>query len=160
MIRHGKWWLDPQNVLQEEFLHPREHEKLIFTDLRLRRSLRSRIYRGSLVSSRKVSTHQPVRNEGSFSGPTILQKDLSKQSSPHCHRQHLSGGIHQQTGWHSISRTLCPDVENPNMVQSEQCDTQSTTHPGITQCNSVWSFQEEPDPINRMVPFSTNLQTN
>ena len=32
MIRHGKWWLDPQNVLQGEHLHPKEHEKLIFTD--------------------------------------------------------------------------------------------------------------------------------
>ena len=32
MIRHGEWWLDPKNVLQGEFLHPREHEKLIFTD--------------------------------------------------------------------------------------------------------------------------------
>ena len=32
MIRHGEWWLDPQNVLQREFLHPREHEILIFTD--------------------------------------------------------------------------------------------------------------------------------
>ena len=32
MIRHGEWWLDPQNVLQGEFLHSREHEKLIFTD--------------------------------------------------------------------------------------------------------------------------------
>ena len=32
MIRHREWWLDPKNVLQGEFLHPREHEKLIFTD--------------------------------------------------------------------------------------------------------------------------------
>ena len=32
MIRHGEWWLDPKNVLQGEFFHPREHEKLIFTD--------------------------------------------------------------------------------------------------------------------------------
>ena len=124
------------------------------------RSLRSRLYRGSLVSSRKASTHQPIRNEGGFSDPTILQKDLSKQSSPHCLRQHLSGGIHQQTGWHSIGRTLCPDVENPNMVQSEQCDTQSMTYPGITQRNSGRPLQEEPDPINRVVPLSTNLQTN
>ena len=127
---------------------------------RLGRSLRSRLYRRSLVSSRKASTHQPIRNEGSFSGTTILQKDLSKQSSPHHLRQHLSGGIHQQTGRHSIGRTLCPNVENPNMVQSEQCDTQSTTHPGITQHNSGQPLQEEPDPINRMVPLSTNLQTN
>ena len=32
MIRHGKWWLDPQNMLQGEFLLPREHKILIFTD--------------------------------------------------------------------------------------------------------------------------------
>ena len=32
MIRHGEWWLDPKNVLQGEFLHASEHEKLIFTD--------------------------------------------------------------------------------------------------------------------------------
>ena len=127
---------------------------------RLGRSLRSRLYKGSLVSSRRASTHQPIRNEGVFSGPTILQKDLSKQSSPHRLRQHLSGGIHQQTGRHSIGRTLCPDVEKPNMVQSEQCDTQSMTHPRITQRNSGRPLQEEPDPINRVVPLSTNLQTN
>ena len=27
--QHGEWWLDPQNVMQGEFLNPREHEKLI-----------------------------------------------------------------------------------------------------------------------------------
>ena len=32
IIQHETWWLDPQNVLQGEFLHPREHKKLIFTD--------------------------------------------------------------------------------------------------------------------------------
>ena len=46
------------------------------------------------------------------------------------------------------------------MVQLEQCDTQSMTHPGITQHNSGRPLQEEPDPINRVVPLSTNLQTN
>ena len=32
LIRHGEWWLDPQNVLQGDILHPREHKILIFTD--------------------------------------------------------------------------------------------------------------------------------
>ena len=32
MIQHGEWWLNPHNVLQGEFLHPREHDVLIFTD--------------------------------------------------------------------------------------------------------------------------------
>ena len=32
MIRHEEWWLDPQNVLQGEFLYPKEHKELIFTE--------------------------------------------------------------------------------------------------------------------------------
>ena len=32
MIRHGEWWLNSKNVLQGEHLHPKEHEKLRFTD--------------------------------------------------------------------------------------------------------------------------------
>ena len=90
----------------------------------------------------------------------FLVLQFFKKTCPHRLRQHLSGGIHQQTGRHSIGRTLCPDVEKPNMVQSEQCDTQSMTHPGITQRNSGRPLQEQPDPINRVVPLSTNLQTN
>ena len=32
MKQHGEWWLDPQNALSGEFLHPRDHDVLIFTD--------------------------------------------------------------------------------------------------------------------------------
>ena len=32
MTRQGEWWLNPQNVMQGEHLHPREHDVLIFTD--------------------------------------------------------------------------------------------------------------------------------
>ena len=32
MKQHGDCWLDPHHILQGEFLHPREHNVLIFTD--------------------------------------------------------------------------------------------------------------------------------
>ena len=32
MKQHAKWWLDPQHVISGEFLHPRDHDVLIFTD--------------------------------------------------------------------------------------------------------------------------------
>ena len=32
MKQHAEWWLDPQHVLGGEFLHPRDHDVLIFTD--------------------------------------------------------------------------------------------------------------------------------
>ena len=148
-------------MLQGEFLHPREHEKLIFTDAsNAGWGVHSgQDSTGGLWSHLEKHLHiNLLEMKAVFLALQFFKN--TKQSSPHRLRQHLSGGIHQQTGQHSIGRTLCPNVENPNMVQSEQCDTQSTTHPGITQRNSRRPLQEEPDPINRMVPLSTNLQTN
>ena len=31
MKQHREWWLNPQNILGGEFLHPRDHDVLIFT---------------------------------------------------------------------------------------------------------------------------------
>ena len=46
------------------------------------------------------------------------------------------------------------------MVSPKQCHTQSKTCTGLTQCDSGRPLKEEPDPINRVVPFSTDFQTN
>ena len=126
---------------------------------RLGRSLRSKFYRRALVSFRKAPSHQPIRNEDG-SGSAILQDRLQEQSSPYRLRQHLSGGLYQQTGRHKISRTLCPNVENSHLVSPKQCHTQSKTRTGLIQCDSGRPLKEEPDPINRVVPFSTDFQTN
>ena len=83
---------------------------------RLGRSLRSKLYRRALVSFRKAPSHQPFRDEGGSSGSAILQDKLQEQSSPHRLRQHLGGGLYQQTGWHKVSRTLCSNVNNPHLV--------------------------------------------
>ena len=126
----------------------------------MRRSLRSKFYRRGLVSHREASSHQPIRTEGGSSGSAILPIRLQKQSSPYRLRQHLGGGLHQQTGQHKISRTLCSNGENPHLVSPKQCHTQSKTCTGFTECNSRWPLKEEPDPTNRVVPISTDLQTN
>ena len=157
MLQHGEWWLDPQNVLQGEFLHPREHKKLIFTDA-------SNTGWGTHLdhdSQQDVFglTYQPIGNEGSSSGPAVFQDNLQKQSRFDCLRQHLSGVIHKQTGRHKIHRTLHSNVENPDLVQPQQCQTQSKTCAGVTQCYSRWPLQEESDPTHRVVPISTNLPT-
>ena len=163
MIRHGEWWLDPTNMLQGEFLHPRITRK---TDLyrrlkrRLGRTLRSRVNPRGLVSCRKTPTYQPVRNEGSFPGSTVLQTHLQEQSRPHCLRQHLRGVVHKQTGRYKIRRTLRSYEENPDMVQPQQCHTQSKTCTWVPQCDSGWPLKEESDPKHRMVPVSTSFQTN
>ena len=126
---------------------------------RLGRSLRSKFYRRSLVSHREASSQQPIRTVGGSSGSAFLPNRLQKQSSPYRLRQHLGGGLHQQTGRHKISRTLCSNVENPHLVSPKQCHTRKT-RTGFTQCNSGQPLKEEPYPTNRVVPISTDLQTN
>ena len=127
---------------------------------RMGRSLKSRFYRRALVSTRKTPAHQSFRTEGSFSGSTILQKELQQQLSPHSLRQHLSGVIHQQTGRNKISGPMLTDLENSYLVPQQQGNTQSKARPGLTQCYRGRPLQEEPDPVNRVVPFASNIQEN
>ena len=46
------------------------------------------------------------------------------------------------------------------MVSPKQYHTQSKACTGLTQCDSGRPLKEEPDSINRVVPVSTDLQTN
>ena len=119
-----------------------------------------KFYRRALVSFRKAPSNQPIRNEGGSSGSAIVQGRLQEQSSPYRLRQHLSGGLYQPTGRHKISRTLGSNVENPHLVSPKQSHTQSKTCTGLTQCDSGQPVKEEPDPINRVVSFSIDFQTN
>ena len=161
MIRHRQLWLDPQNVLQGEYLHPREHEKLIFTDAsNALWGAHLDQNRRALVSFRKAPSHHYLRDEGGSSGSAILPDRLQVQSSPHRLRQHLRGGLYQQTGRHKVSRSLCSNVENPHLVSQKHRYTQSKTCSRLTQCDNGHSLKEEPDPINRVVPLFTDLQTN
>ena len=110
---------------------------------RLGRTLRSRVNRRGLVSRRKTSTYQPVRNEGSFPGSAVLQTHLQEQSRT---QTHLRGVLHKQTGRYKIRRTLRSYVENPDMVQPQQCHTQSKTCTWVPQCDSGRPLKEEPNP--------------
>ena len=111
-------------------------------------SLKSRIHRRALVSTQKTS-HQSFRTEVSFSGCTILQKELQQQFSPHSLKQ---------TGQNKISRPMCTDLKNSHLVPQQQGNTQSKAHTGLTKCHREQPLQEEPDPVNRVVPFSSDIQ--
>ena len=49
-------------------------------------------------------------------------------------------------------------IENSDLVQSQQCHTQSETRTRVTQCDSGRPLQEESNPVHRVVPISTDLQ--
>ena len=110
--------------------------------------------------TQKTNPYRCLKCRSGRSGSAILQDRLQEQSTPHRLRQHLSGCLHQQTGQHKISRTLWSNVKNSQMVPSKQCHIHSKTCTRLTQHDGKWSLQEEPDPINRVVPVSTKLQKN
>ena len=153
---HGEWWLDPQSVLQGEYLHPREHEKLIFTD----------------ASNAGWGTHLGQNSSGGLwfllerhlhinlleMKVVLLALQFFKTNQVLIASDNTSVVAYQQTGQHKVSRTL--NVENPHLVSPKQCYTRSKTCTRLTQCNSGRSLKEEPDPKNRVVPSSTDLHTN
>ena len=149
-------------MLQGEFFHPREHKKLIFTDPSNAGwgAHSGQDSTGGLWSHPEKHLHiNPLEIKAVFLALQFFKKTChNNQILIASENTSVVAYINKQ--WDSIGRSLCPNVENPYMVQLEQCDTQSKTHTGITQRNSGWPLQEEPDPINRMVPFSTNLQRN
>ena len=163
MIRHREWWLDPQNVLQGEHLHPKEHEKLIFTDASNAGwgTHSGQNSTGGLWSLSEKHLHINLLDmKAVLLALQFFKTDCRNDQVLIASDNTLSGGLYQQTGRHKISRTLCPNVENSHLVSPKQRHTQSKTCTGLTQCDSGRHLKEEPDPINRVVPFSTNFQTN
>ena len=159
MIRHGEWWLDQQNVLQGEFLHPREHEKLIFTDASNAGwgAHSGQDSTGGLWSHLEKHLHiNLLEMKAVFLALQFFKKTCqNNQVLIASDNTSVVAYINKQGGTRSAE--LCALMWriltwcNQNNV---------TLHPGITQRNSGRPLQEEPDPINRMVPLSTNLQTN
>ena len=65
----------------------------------------------------------------------------------HLQEQHLCGVVHEQIGQYKFCRTLRSNVENPDLVQPQQCHTQSKKHAGVTQRHGRRPLQEESDPM-------------
>ena len=65
---------------------------------RLGRSLRSKVYKRSVVRSGKKATHKCLGIEGGLPGPSRLQGPVPESNSVSCDGQLNSGSLHQQTG--------------------------------------------------------------
>ena len=76
---------------------------------RLGRSLRSKIYQGSVVIPGKKATLKRPRVEGGLTGPLKFQGPVPGPNSSSCNRQLDSGSLHKQTRRNSLSRDVrCP----------------------------------------------------
>ena len=129
IIAHLDWWQNPQNLLKDS-PPPRIQHSSVYRRLkrRLGRSLKSRFYQRTVVRSRKIIAHKRFRTKGSVLGHKTLQASMPKSNRPGCHGQLNGSSLHQQTGRDSLSRDVCPFVENHELVSQQ---------PGVSQQSAI-----------------------
>ena len=127
---------------------------------RLGHSLKRTHCKGVLVSTRKQTAHKLSRVESSSSGTKRVPGPLCKQYSSSGHRQYHSGGIHKQRRGHEVRPSLCPTMENSDLVYQETGDTESPTHPRSAKRGSRQAIQIRTNHSNRVVSPSTGIRRN
>ena len=127
---------------------------------RLGRSLRSKVYKRSVVRSGKKATHKCPGIEGGLPGPSRLQGPVPESNSVSCDGQLNSGSLHQQTGGNSLSRDVRSPVENHYLVPSLPHNIESQAHSRVSECDGRPTVQVQPSAVNRMVSAPTGVQTD
>ena len=87
---------------------------------------------------------------------------MHRPNSPCGFRQHHSSVVHKQGGRYEVGPTLCPSMENFDLVHQTSGHPKSPTHPRPTKCDSGQIVPSRSNHSNRMVPpargFSNLMQ--
>ena len=126
---------------------------------RLGRSLRSKIYQGSVVRPGKKATHKRPRVEGGLTGPSKFQGPVPGPNSSSCNGQLDSGSLHKQTRRNSLSKDVRSPVEVHDLVPPLSHNFKGQTHSRVSECDGR-PIQVQPSAVNRMVTTSTGVQTD
>ena len=156
-----QWWLKEGNLLQGQPLHPLQHALLCTYQKKGGRSFKRAYCKRNLVPSRKQAAYKLFGTKSSLLSTERVPRPLPRQDHSSCsNRQHHSGVIHKQ-GWrHEVGSTLCPTMENLDLVFQETSDSKSQTHSRLTKRGSRQAIQARPDHPNRMVSASRGLPNN
>ena len=119
---------------------------------RVRRSLKRAHSKGKLVTPGKQTARKLSRVKSSSSGIKGIPSSLYKQGSSHCHRQHYCGSLHKQGRGNEIRPSVCPSLENDDLVYQKSSYTESQAHPRPSKRDSRQTIQTGPNHSNRMVP--------
>ena len=115
-----------------------------------------------LVGSREQTPHKLSGVKGSLSSSQGVPAPMYGQNCPGGHGQYNSGSLHQQGRGYAVRPTLCPSMENLDLVYQPPDNLKSPAHPRPSKCDSRQAIQTGSDHPNRMVPpsgsFSTNMQ--
>ena len=124
---------------------------------RVGRSLKRVHYKRVLVDTGKQATHKPSRTKSSFPSIERVPRSLCRKNSSSSNRQYYSSILHKQGGRNEVGPTVCPTVENLDLVFPATSNSQSSTHPRPLKCDSRQTVQAGSDHPDRVVPPSGSL---
>ena len=129
---------------------------------RVGRSLKRTHCQRNLVPPGKQAAYKLRRTQGSFSSLKRVPRSLHKQDGSSGNQQHYSSVLHKQGGRNEVGPSVCPTLENLDVVFQEISDFKGPTHPRPTECSGRQAIQTRPDHSDRMVPpsrdFSDSMQ--
>ena len=157
---HLKWWLEEDNVITGQPLHPLAHALQIFTDASKEgwgAHLNEHMARGnwSLPESKLHINYLELK------AVLLALKEfqaLHKQGSSH--RQHYCGSLYKQRRGNEVGPSVCTTMENTDLVHQKSSNPQGSTYPRSSECHSRQTIQTGPNHSNRMVPQPRGIQSN
>ena len=121
---------------------------------RVGRSRKRAHCKGVLVSAGKQAAHKSPGTKSSSLGFERVPGPMHQPNSPSGHRQYHCSGLHKQRRRHEVGPSLCPTVENLDLVFPATSNPKSPTYPWPAKCDSRQAIQAKSNHPNRMVPPS------
>ena len=109
------------------------------------RSLKRAHCKRRLVTTGKQIAHKLPRTQGSIPGLKRVPNSLFRQNGTDSHRQHYSSVIHQQGRRLEVGNSMCPSLENSDLVHQKSGHLKSQTYPWPVECSSRQAFQARTD---------------
>ena len=127
---------------------------------RVGRSLKRVHYKRVLVDTGKQAAHKPSRTKSSFPSIERVPRSLCREDSSSSNRQYYSSSLHKQGRRNEVGPTVCPTVENRDLVFPATSNSQSSTHSRPLKCDSRQTVQAGSNHPDRVVPPSGSLPTD
>ena len=124
---------------------------------RVGRSLKRTHCKRVLVTTRKQTAYKLSGVKSSLLSSKRVSRPLWPQDGTCSNRQHYSSVIHKQGGRHEVGPTVCPSMENLDLVYQSSSNSQSPTHPRPAERSGRQAITARPDHSNRMVPPSRDF---
>ena len=121
---------------------------------RVGRSLKQAHCKRILVGTGKQTAYKLPGVKSSLSSFERVPRSLCRRNSTSGNRQHHGSGLYKQRRRHEVGPTVCPTVENLDLVLPATCDSKSPAHPRPSKCYGRQTIQAGSDHPDRVVPPS------